>query len=274
MPPPRPGWRPPDSGTMTRRRTPPRAAAPAATLPIRARGAQTDARPIPAMDRPGRSAPSATSVVWRCQGGRRVGALLPTGAPATLADPNFSMNRARPGSDPLGAGPVRTPNPGTAIRRPQGPAPARHGTAATGRQPGSLAEPAPARSRALPVVQPLPARRPLSDIAPRKDARHEVQHVGGAHVAVAVLVDQPALHDVDLLLRLPVQYARHQARQLDRVLLVLEQLQLHRLLQPRVRVVPELLPVHRQRADVVHDHPPEIVLPALRNVELLLDRPH
>src|SRR5690606_26927829 len=75
----------------------------------------------------------------------------------------------------------------------------------------------------------------LLHVAAREDARHEVQHVRRADVAVAVLVDQPALDHVDLLLRLPVQDAGHEARELDRVLLVLEQLQLERLLEPRVR---------------------------------------
>src|SRR5262245_1027589 len=64
-----------------------------------------------------------------------------------------------------------------------------------------------------------------------KDARHEAQHIRRAHVAVAVVIRQPALDDVDLLLCRLVHDARHQARQLDRVFLVLEQLQLQGLLQ-------------------------------------------
>jgi hypothetical protein len=43
------------------------------------------------------------------------------------------------------------------------------------------------------------------------------------------------------------------ARELDRVLLILEQLELERAVQPVVGVVVELLAVERQRPDVVHD---------------------
>src|SRR5690606_18516609 len=146
------------------------------------------------------------------------------------------------------------------------PAPAR----VTGRGRGGALAPARKAARS----GPRPLRAAFPHVPPREDARDEVQHVRRAHVAVAVLVDEPALHDVDLLLRLLVQHAGDQARQLDRVLLVLEQLQLEGLLEPRVGVVAELLAIHRQRADVVHDLAAEVVLAALRDVDLLLDRPH
>ena len=93
-------------------------------------------------------------------------------------------------------------------------------------------------------------------------------------VAVAVVLDQAALDDVDLLLRVLVDDVRDQARQLDRVLLVLEQLQLERLVQPLVGPVVELLAFDRERADVVHDLAAEVVLAALGDVDLLLDRAH
>src|SRR5262245_11196125 len=67
---------------------------------------------------------------------------------------------------------------------------------------------------------------PLLDVAAGEDAGHEVQDVGGARVAVAVVAHEAALDDVDLFLRVLVDHARDQARQLDRILLVLEQLQL------------------------------------------------
>ncbi len=74
-------------------------------------------------------------------------------------------------------------------------------------------------------------RRSLSSmtvfgISAGKDAGHVVQHVGGTFVVVAVIADQAALDHVDLGLRVGVDHVRDQARQLDRVLLVLEQLQL------------------------------------------------
>src|SRR4051812_27557476 len=72
------------------------------------------------------------------------------------------------------------------------------------------------------------------DVASGKDGRHEVQHVGGADLAVAVVADHAVLHHVDLLLRVAIDHRAHQAGELDAVLLVLEQLQLQRLLQPLV----------------------------------------
>ena len=113
-----------------------------------------------------------------------------------------------------------------------------------------------------------------SSCAAGEDAGHEVQHVRRADLAVAVVADQPALDHVDLLLRRLVDDVGDQAGQLDRVLLVLEQLQLQRLLQPLVGLVVELLAVDGQGPDVVHDLPAEVVLAALGDVDLLLDRPH
>src|SRR5258707_630830 len=107
-----------------------------------------------------------------------------------------------------------------------------------------------------------------------EDRRHVVQDVGGAHVAVAVVLDEPALDDLDLLLGILVHDARDQAGQLDRVLLVLEELQLQGLLEALVGLVVEDLPLQGEGGDVVHDLAPEVVLAAVPDLDLLLDRPH
>src|SRR5258706_12169661 len=63
---------------------------------------------------------------------------------------------------------------------------------------------------------------PFLDVAAGEDARHEVQHVVRARVAVAIIAHEAAAHDVDLLLRFLVHHGRDEARQLDEVLLVFE----------------------------------------------------
>src|SRR4051812_41249556 len=99
-------------------------------------------------------------------------------------------------------------------------------------------------------------------ISASEDGRHERQNVGGADLTVAVVLNQPALDDIDLLLGALVDDIRHEARQLDGVLLVLEQLELERLVQPLVRLVIELPAFQGQGADIVHHFPAEIVLTA------------
>src|SRR5262249_23473258 len=77
------------------------------------------------------------------------------------------------------------------------------------------------------AFRPTARRRPLFlGMSACEDAGHERQHVGGAGLVVAVVADQAALDDVDLLLRRLVHDVGHQAGELDGVLLVLEQLQL------------------------------------------------
>ncbi len=110
--------------------------------------------------------------------------------------------------------------------------------------------------------------------SPREDAGHVVQHVGSAFLVVAKVSNQSALDHVDLALRVGVDHVAHQARELDRVLLVFEQLQLQRTVQTLVRLVIECLAVNAQRADVVHDLAAEIVLAAVGYLDFLLDRPH
>jgi hypothetical protein len=61
-------------------------------------------------------------------------------------------------------------------------------------------------------------------MSPCKNARHKRQHVRGTLFIVAVIADQPALDHVDLFLGCLVDHVGHQARQFDRVFLVLEQL--------------------------------------------------
>src|ERR1700674_1439193 len=121
---------------------------------------------------------------------------------------------------------------------------------------------------------PRPRPPSVLRVSASEDRGHVVEHVGGADLAIAVVLHEPLLHHVDLLLRLAVDHARHQALQLDRVLLILEELQLQRLVEPLVGPVVEALPLDRQRADVVHDLAPEVVLAALGDVDLVLDRPH
>src|SRR5512133_3058263 len=82
-----------------------------------------------------------------------------------------------------------------------------------------------------PSAHPRPSRLVLR-VAAREDGGDEVEDVGGADLAVPVVLHEPLLHHVDLLLRLAVDHRRHQVLQLDRVLLVLEELQLQRLVQP------------------------------------------
>src|SRR5437867_2846949 len=83
----------------------------------------------------------------------------------------------------------------------------------------------------------------LLRVPAREDARHEGEHVGGTLLIVPVVANQPPLDHVDLLLRRLVHHVGHQAGQLDRVLLVLEQLQFQCLLQALVGLVVELLAV-------------------------------
>src|SRR5262249_39367458 len=96
-----------------------------------------------------------------------------------------------------------------------------------------------------------------------ENARHEVQNVRRTRLIIPVVTDEATLYHVDFFLRRLVHHVRHERRQLDRVLLVLEQLQLERLLQPLVGLVVELLAVDGQGADVVHDLAAEVVLAAL-----------
>src|SRR5713226_6414835 len=70
-----------------------------------------------------------------------------------------------------------------------------------------------------------------------KNTGHEAQHVRRADIAVAIVPDQPALDYIDLFLRRLVHHAGHEAGQLDRVLLVLEELHLEGLLQPLIGLV-------------------------------------
>src|SRR5512138_2901645 len=123
-------------------------------------------------------------------------------------------------------------------------------------------------------VRALPPAPLVLRVAAREDRRDEVEDVRGADLAVPVVLHEPLLHHVDLLLRVAVDDRRDEVLQLDRVLLVLEQLQLERLVEPLVRPVVEGLPLDRERADVVHDLAAEVVLPAVSDVDLLLDRPH
>src|SRR5262249_34960095 len=109
-------------------------------------------------------------------------------------------------------------------------------------------------------------------VAASENACHEAKHVSRANLAVAVVSRESALDDVDFLLGRLVHHARNQARQLNRILLVLEKLQFQRLLQAFVGLVVEALAVDGQGADVVHDLAAEIVLAALRDVDLFLDR--
>ena len=115
---------------------------------------------------------------------------------------------------------------------------------------------------------------PALHVAPGEDAGDVVEHVVGRVLVVAVVADQAALDDVDLLLRVLVDHAGDQVLELDRVLLVLEELEFQGLLEPLVGLVVELLAVEREGADVVHDLAAEVVLAALGDVDLLLDRPH
>ena len=68
-----------------------------------------------------------------------------------------------------------------------------------------------------------------------------MKDVRGARLVVAIVPDQPGLDDVDFFLCFLVDNARHEARQLDRVLLVLEQFQLEGLVQSLVGPVVESL---------------------------------
>src|SRR5215831_3778214 len=97
-----------------------------------------------------------------------------------------------------------------------------------------------------PIISPWDMNRRSSlRIIPRTICRNRVWSVSirigmkiagrRADVAVAIVLYQPSLHHVDLLLRVPVDDARDEARQLDGVFLVLKELQLERLVQPFVR---------------------------------------
>src|SRR6476646_3856535 len=130
------------------------------------------------------------------------------------------------------------------------------------------------KNRSAPSTIDQPPSTLFLRMSSREYARDEVQHVRRTRFIITVVADQATLDDVDLLLGGLVHHVRNQRGQLDRVLLVLEQLQLERLLQPLVGLVVELFAVDGEGADVVHDLAAEIVLAALRNVDLFLDRPH
>lgn len=65
-------------------------------------------------------------------------------------------------------------------------------------------------------------KRRSGDVSAREDAGDEIENIGRAEVTVPVLSHQAALDDVDLLLGSLIQNVRNEARQLDRVLLILE----------------------------------------------------
>src|SRR5262245_8046490 len=124
------------------------------------------------------------------------------------------------------------------------------------------------------IVGSRPRPSLLLRVAAREDRGDVLEHVARADLAVAVGLDEAALHHLDLLLLVAVDDRRDEARQLDRVFLVFEELQLERAVQALVRAVVERSALDRERADVVHDLPAEVVLPALGDVDLLLDRAH
>src|SRR2546430_10375850 len=117
-------------------------------------------------------------------------------------------------------------------------------------------------------------KRLVLGISAREDRRHVVEHVRRADLAVAVALDHAVLDDVDLLLRVLVDHRRDQVLQLDRILLVLEELELERLVQALVGPVVERLALDGEGADVVHDLAAEVVLARFGDVDLLLDRAH
>src|SRR5687768_6431113 len=100
------------------------------------------------------------------------------------------------------------------------------------------------------VPVPVPVRssfpRTLPNVSTRKNARHEREHIRSAYITIAVFPNEPALYDVDLLLRILVEHAGDEARELDGVLLILEELELECLLKARVRVIPETFAVDRE----------------------------
>jgi hypothetical protein len=93
-------------------------------------------------------------------------------------------------------------------------------------------------------------------------------------LVVAEVLDHPRLDDVDLLLRLLVDRRSRRGSELDRVLLVLEELELEGAAQAVVRVPLELLALDRERADVVHDLAAEVVFAVLGDLDLLFDGAH
>src|SRR5262249_40541357 len=111
-------------------------------------------------------------------------------------------------------------------------------------------------------------------VASREDRRNVVEDVGGADFVVTEVLDEARLDDVDLLLRVLVDDRGDERLQLDRVLLILEQLQLERAAEAIVRAPDELLSFDRERSDEVHDLAPEVVFAVLGDVDLLFDRPH
>src|SRR5437660_652278 len=76
----------------------------------------------------------------------------------------------------------------------------------------------------------------LLHISTRKNTGYIVEHVGRAFVVVTEVANQSAFDNVDLGLRILIDDLRHEARQLDRVFLVLEQFQLQRLIQPQLKL--------------------------------------
>src|SRR5256885_9453258 len=116
--------------------------------------------------------------------------------------------------------------------------------------------------------------RSVLGVAASEDRRHVVEHVGRADLAVPVALDHAVLDDVDLLLRVLVHDRRDQVLQLDGVLLVFEELELQRLVEPLVGPIVERLPFDCQGADVVHDLAAEVVLARLGDVDPLLAGAH
>src|SRR6185369_10458984 len=100
-----------------------------------------------------------------------------------------------------------------------------------------------------------------------EDRRDVVEDVRGADLVVAEVLDEPRLDDVDLLLRVLVDDGGDERLELDRVLLILEQLELEGAAQTIVGVPGELLALDRERSDEVHDLAPEVVLPVFGDLD-------
>jgi len=116
-------------------------------------------------------------------------------------------------------------------------------------------------------------RRLVLGVAACEDRGHEIQHIGGADLAVGVVADEPILHHVDLLLRLAINHADTRLVNLMESFWSSNSFNSSAFCSVRW-CESRSAALHRQGADVVHDLAAELLLARVGDVDLFLDGAH
>src|SRR5688572_5702462 len=111
-------------------------------------------------------------------------------------------------------------------------------------------------------------------LAAREEPGHVHEHLVGRDLVVAEQAHQALADHADLGLRVGGDHGADQARELDRVAPVLGHLELERARQAAVARPVEGAPLALERVHEVHQLVAEVVLAALGDLDLLLDRAH